>query len=597
MAQAQSHRGPDDFGLVIERTPTEWTVALSNRRLAIIDRSAAGHQPMALDDRLWLTFNGEIYNYVELRAELESLGRHFRTRSDTEVLLHAYDEWGGGCLERLNGMWSFAVWDRPRATLFCAVDCSGMKPLHYYHSLTSFSFASEIKALVRLPNVPRKVDREIAFLYLLASVDSYEDRTFFQEIRRLRPGHAMRVTAADRVAIETWRWWKPRLADAPTSTAEAAARLHELLRDSIKLRYRSDVPVGISLSGGLDSGGLVCMAADMAAKGELSLPDGLRTFTAATDDPFLNEAPAAARLASTRNAKPYSVQPRAMDLLADVERLVAHHDEPVRSLSTYMQYRVMRLARESGTVVILSGQGPDELLWGYPWQYPYAWRDLAASGRIRSFACALVDAARHGTAAMTQLLGYAAYMWLPEIRLRRYYIRIGPFLTDAFKRDASAIATQCFRGQSGHDFFVQEVESLGLPSLLRYEDRNSMAFSVESRLPYLDPRILDLAYSLRSWDRIEEGWSKAVLRRALKTVAPQQLVCKREKLGFAAPEAEFLQALVPTMRDALASGDRTGTMLNRQPILRSLKDGHAPPPHFWRFINFELWMRAYGVGV
>ena len=206
MAEAQSHRGPDDCGFVAQRTHSGWTVALSNRRLAIIDRSPAGHQPMALDDRLWLTFNGEIYNFIELRAELESLGRQFRTRSDTEVLLHAYDQWGERCLERLNGMWSFALWDRPRGILFCAVDCSGMKPFHFFHTPGSFVFASEIKALLTRSEVPRRVDREIALLYLVSSVDSYEDRTFFDGIRRLRPGHAMRVTTADGVAAETWRW-------------------------------------------------------------------------------------------------------------------------------------------------------------------------------------------------------------------------------------------------------------------------------------------------------------------------------------------------------------------------------------------------------
>jgi asparagine synthase (glutamine-hydrolysing) len=597
MAEAQSHRGPDDCGFVRERTPSGWTVALSNRRLAIIDRSPAGHQPMVLDDRLWLTFNGEIYNFIELRAELKSLGRHFRTRSDTEVLLHAYDHWGESCLERLNGMWSFALWDRARRTLFCAVDCSGMKPFHFFHTPGSFAFASEIKALLTQSDMPKKVDREIALLYLVSSVDSYEDRTFFDGIRRLRPGHAMRVTTTNGVAIETWRWWKPKLSDRPSSLEEAGARLNELLRDSIKLRYRSDVPVGISLSGGLDSGGLLCTAADMGAKGLLSLPDGLRTFTAATGDPRTDEAPAAAQLVSGMHATPYSVQPTAAELVADIGRLVAQHDEPFRSLSTYMQFRVMRMARETGTVVILSGQGPDELLWGYPWQYAYVWSDLAASGRLGALARAIVDATLHGTVGMKELMGYAAYAWLPKARLRRYLARVGPFLTDAFKDGDSAIAKRIFKRESGREFFTQEVESLGLPSLLRYEDRNSMSFSVESRLPYLDPRILELAYSLQSWDRIDRGWSKAVLRRALTGVAPLNLVRQRRKLGFAAPEAEFLRALIPALRESFESNSRSDTLLRPKMIVDSVEGGHSPPSHFWRFLNLELWMRAYGLRV
>jgi asparagine synthase (glutamine-hydrolysing) len=334
----------------------------------------------------------------------------------------------------------------------------------------------------------------------------------------------------------------------------------------------------------------------MGAKGQLSLPDGLRTFTAATTDPRTNEASAAAQLVSGTNATPHSVTPTAAELLIDLDRLIAQHDEPFRSLSTYMQFRVMRKARETGTVVILSGQGPDELLWGYAWQYPYAWRDLATRGRVFSLARALVDATQHGTVSMTELLGYATYAWLPEVRLRRYLRRIGPFLTDSLKHDSAAITIQCFKPQSGREFFQQEVESVGLPSLLRYEDRNSMAFSVESRLPYLDPRILDLAYSIRTSDRLEGGWSKAILRKALKDVAPRRLIEKRTKLGFAAPEAGFLEALAPLMRDAFATGPRSGTLLNPRVILRSLENSPSPPQYFWRFLNLELWMRSHGLG-
>jgi asparagine synthase (glutamine-hydrolysing) len=472
-----------------------------------------------------------------------------------------------------------------------------MKPFHFFHTPSSFVFASEIKALVTQSDVPRRVDREIALLYLVSSIDSYEDRTFFDGIRRLRPGHAMRVTTTNDVAIETWRWWKPRLSDRPWSLEEAGATLNELLRDSIKLRYRSDVPVGISLSGGLDSGGLLCTAADMAAKGQLSLPDGLRTFTAATGDPRTDEAPAAAQLVSGMHATTYSVLPTAPELLVDVDRLVAQHDEPFKSLSIYMQFRVMRLARESGTVVILSGQGPDELLWGYPWQYAYLWRDLAASGRLGSLARAIVGATLHSTVGPRELAGYAIYAWRPQARVRRYLDRVGPFLTDSFVNDQFSVLGRSFKSESATEFFVREVESLGLPGLLRYEDRNSMAFSVESRLPYLDPRILDLAYSLRSWDRIDRGWSKAVLRRALTGVAPTNVVRNRRKLGFAAPEADFLRALIPMLRDSFASGSRSGPFLRPQAILRSLEKGKLPPSHFWRFLNFELWMRAYGLGV
>jgi asparagine synthase (glutamine-hydrolysing) len=371
--------------------------------------------------------------------------------------------------------------------------------------------------------------------------------------------------------------------------------LHHLLRDSIKLRYRSDVPVGISLSGGLDSGGLVCIASDMARKGELQMPDGLRTFTAGTEDPALNEAPAAALLSSENGGRPSSVCPTAAELRGDLNELVRGHDEPVRSLSTYMQFRVMRLARENGTVVILSGQGPDELLWGYPWQYPYAWRDLAASGQVLRSVGALVDASRHATVPLTQLLGYAAYAIAPGMRVGRYWSRIGRFLSREIKEDvkAASLVRACFRSLDGSAHFRQEVESTGLPSLLRYEDRNSMAFSVESRLPYLDPRILDLAYSVPSWTRVQGGWSKAILREALARVAPPELVWKRKKLGFGAPEVAFLTALIPEIQAAFSDSPRSASLLNPQAVRSRIDESVTPPTFMWRFLNLELWMRAY----
>lgn len=553
---------------------------------------------MSLDGRLWLTFNGELYNYIELRAELRSIGRQFETRTDTEVVLQAYDEWGPECLERFNGMWSFALWDRGKGSLLLATDCSGMKPLHYYRRPDSLLFASEIKALLEDPTIPRKVDRSMAHLYLLTSVDSFGDRTFFEGIKRLPGGHAMQVSAGPQLGVEIWRWWYPKRIDPQPTFPEAASMLRQLLRDSIRLRYRSDVPVGISLSGGLDSGGIVCVAADMARKGELHMPDGLRTFTAATVNPSLNEAPAAARLASVSNGRPYSVCPTADELRnGDLDHLVRHHDEPVRSLSTYMQFRVMRLARENETVVILSGQGPDELLWGYPWQYPYAWRDLAASGQLWRSARSFVDVARHGTAPVSQLLGYAAYALIPAARLWRYRSRVGPFLAPELMQEGSGLVERIFGRFSGPEHFALEVESVGLPSLLRYEDRNSMAFSVESRLPYLDPRILDLAYSVPSWMRMNRGWSKAILRAALEDVAPPDLVRKRDKLGFGAPEAEFLAAIAPEMRDAFGSGARSRDLLRSDVIRSSLRRDVTPPGYFWRFYNFELWMRTFEVGV
>jgi len=288
----------------------------------------------------------------------------------------------------------------------------------------------------------------------------------------------------------------------------------------------------------------------------------------------------------------------AEDLVnGDLDRLIRQQDEPVRSLSTYMQFRVMRLAHENGTPVILSGQGPDELFWGYPWQYTYAWRDLAVSGRPLDAARSVLAASQHATVPVSRLLGYAIYGLMPEARRWRYRSRIGPFVDDELIQDGTDLLERSFGHFSGHEHFAREVESVGLPSLLRYEDRNSMAFSVESRLPYLDPRILDLAYSVPSWTRLSGGWSKAILRQALEGVAPRDLIRKRAKLGFAAPEADFLKAIAPQILNAFSSNGRSRDLVRSDSVRSALQPGTTPPSYFWRFYNLEMWMRTYEVGV
>lgn len=607
MMAAQQHRGPDDRGMVAIRPRTSerslsgafatgWEdgdVGLGHLRLSIIDTSSAGRQPMSLDDgRLEVVYNGEIYNYIELREELASLGHRFVTRTDTEVLLRAYDQWGEGCLDHFNGMWSFALWDRRRNVLFCAIDQFGIKPFHYVEADGGFVFASEPKGILEAPGVPRSLNRDRATVYLLSGLDHGTEETFFRGIRRLLPGQSLTVRPGEAAVVR--RWWRVAPQEPPRSDAEAVATIRELLRDAVRLRYRSDVPVGVALSGGVDSTGIACHVFDMSRSGELALPHGLRTFTARTVEERWDEGALATLTATRIAAQQFTVTPDATRLAADLTALVRAQDEPFASLSIYMQYCVMRCVRESGTTVVLSGQGADELFLGYAWHPARTFNEALANGHIGEGARVLRNSLGGGDDAL-EFFGYSISEAMAPVRALRYARRVAPLVRrSVVNRSSRRVLTRAFTSDA-RSAMVHETELVGLPGLLRYEDRNSMAFSIESRLPFLDFRLVNLAHSLPSEMRISRGWRKGLLRRAIEDVAPPEIVWKRKKIGFVAPDSEFLHVLRHAIAETFASPTRTDDLLDRQAIVKLARGADRLELPVWRALNLELWMREFGV--
>jgi asparagine synthase (glutamine-hydrolysing) len=591
------HRGPDDYGETAISCGN-MSVGFAHRRLSIIELSAAGRQPMGLDDgRLWINFNGEIFNYLELRKELEGLGRTFRTRTDTEVLLQAYDQWGEACLLRLNGMWAFALCDRARQLVFCSVDHAGIKPFYFASTSAGTAFASEIKALAALPTLDRTADEQRLALYLLSGICQVDEQTMFSGVKQLMPGHAMVLRPGK--APRIWKWWKPRVLLSPPSFEDAAAEFRAVLRDAIKLRFRSDVAVGIAQSAGVDSCGITCVTADLQRTGELTLAKKVKTFTATVDDADLDEGAGAREISAFGGAEWHGVRPSMDGLLMDMEALVRQQDEPFSGLSTYMQYCVMRLAREHGVVVLLGGQGPDELFSGYPWHYGSAWKDMALKRGIIATLKSVADSLSHGMIPGRSLLAYLAYEFLPLVRKKRYQARVTRLGgTARLKSESDERFGRVFSDTDPDQQFRNEVEACGLPSLMRYEDRNSMAFAVESRPPYLDPRFFDLAYSVPQWMKIEKGWSKAIPRRALERYMPHDVVWKRRKIGFSPPGANFFEATRKIGLDVLGMpNSRTRGLVDSCVIRGQLERRIADPQVCWRFLNAELWMRAFGLSV
>jgi asparagine synthase (glutamine-hydrolysing) len=596
------HRGPDGARSWQTTTPRS-TVSLGHRRLSIIDLTHAADQPMfdASGD-LALVYNGEIYNYVELREELAAAGRVFSTQSDTEVLIAAYERWGTDCLPRLNGMFAFALWDNRRGELFLARDRFGEKPLFYTRLRGGgYAFASEMKALFAHPDVA-VTPRESA---VRSYVDGpfYEDgpETMFDGVLRLMPAHAMTV-ADDGSVRRQWRYWTPEYGPAESSFDEAAAveRFRELLERSVRMRLRSDVPVGTSLSGGLDSSTIV----GLLAAARMQTPTLTQnTFSGRFDetDPTLSEGPYIDLVVQRTGVRAHSVTPTPLGLIEESERLHWHQEEPFLSASIYLQWCVMRLAYEHKTTVLLDGQGADELLAGYQFYFPTHQRDLVDRGqygrlvrdtvafrrRLRRASQGYANSRRRFDDDVALGARVVASAWRSRWRL--------PQSNYAEGVPAAAPGTRLRRK------IAEALQYNSLPMLLRYADRNGMAFSRETRFPFLDHELVDWCVTLPDRAFISHGWQKHILRQATGDVLPPQIRWRADKVGYAAPLDLWLRG---TLREWGRERLFTGPVAELEGYDRSSIDelwrrhqaGENHSWALWRWISLNEWFNLIDSG-
>ena len=603
------HRGPDDWGIGVftsnseaaalpadERVTMvdcETTTLLGHRRLSIIDLSADARQPMrSSDGNLWLIFNGEIYNYIELREELAP-SYPFRTHSDSEVILAAYERWGRGMLERFDGMFALAIFDKTRRTLFVARDPLGIKPFYYAFENGLFSFASETRAVLAGLGTAGRLDRTRTAEFLVLGVTDHDDRTCFEQVRQLPGGHALLLDATPGATPRVIPYWQPprQIADADGATP---GTVYDDLRNAVRLQLRSDVPVGSCLSGGLDSGAIA------AAVGEL-LPKGDRerySVLTLTNSGFEGDE---SRLASTTARHTglswVPVQVRAEEMVDDLQRMVAVHDQPFYTLSMFGQYCVMKRARELGLKVMLDGQGGDEIFLGYERVAQRAVVQWARSGRIGHALSEWRNLQRNASVPMTSLLvANLAYTW-PSAFLRRNRMRMLP-LADAelLASVRPRIADDMYGLETDGIFGLQirELLQYSLPKLLRFEDRNSMAFGVEARVPLLANNLVARALRLPLEWRVNGGWTKYALRKAMVPYLPPEIVWNRKKRGFEVPQKRWVEAIRPWLAEQL------GDLKNDAPIhvanvLSMIDRGLGGEPYLWRAISVGLWMRMNGV--
>lgn len=549
MVKVQHHRGPDGSGVYLDPVRR---AALGHNRLSIIDLSDAGLQPMAdASGRRWLAFNGEVYNFVELRAELA--GYPFTSASDSEVILAAYDRWGAACVERFIGMFAFAIWDEGEGTLFCARDRLGIKPFHYAQIGETLAFSSEIKALVAAGLAPR-ADLDTWATYLEHGFYDHSEATFFAGVKSLPPGHTLTWRGGWTTIAPFWELAQATGDPLPVSDDEALERLDALIADAVRLRLRSDVPLGVNLSGGLDSSLLfafVDQAEDAAAD--------LNCFTAGFDDPKYDEAQFAEGLPRRRHWTQHVERMGAEQAWDLIDPLMRHEEAPFGGIATLAYFNLHRRIREEGVTVVLEGQGVDELFAGYAY-----YRQPAAAGVYQ-------DGSRF---LRPETLAPALRDRVPEPRFA------APF--------GSTLANRLYR----------DVRHAKLPRVLRMNDRLSMAHSRELRVPFLDHRVVELAFRLDDDKKLRGGEGKAIMRRLLDRKLGGSFG-STPKRAVVTPQREWIRGpLREKIEDLIASqAFRTNGFFDPAEVDRAFAEycsGDGDNAFFiWQWINVDAWLRAF----
>jgi asparagine synthase (glutamine-hydrolysing) len=616
VGQTLRHRGPDDHGWLLagpggvcvgQNTPPArpGQIFLMHQRLSILDLSAAGRQPMSDATGRWhIVFNGEIYNYLELRAELEGLGHAFRSGTDTEVLLHAFIEWDRAALTRFVGMFAFAVLDTLRGRVFLARDFFGIKPLYYAWAGELLVFASEIKALLGCPGVRRTLHPGRLYEYLRYGLTDHGGETLLEQVQQLPPGHYLDLERDRGWAGKPVQYWKPTVGETiDVSFDEAADHVQELFLENVRLHLRSDVPVGAALSGGIDSSAIV--AAMRAVEPRLEL----HAFSYIADRADLSEERWIDIAATRAGAVLHKIRATPEELVDDLDRVVDVQDEPFGGTSIYAQHRVFRAARAHGIPVMLDGQGADEMLAGYRVFFVTRLASLLRRGGLKR-AWRFLNVASHypGSGGKARMAAQCLGRFLPP-RLRMLGMALaGRDLMPAWmnrtwfaQHEVAASSRARAPARSLGEHLEQALAETSLPMLLRYEDRNSMAYSIESRVPFLTVPLTEYLLRLPEEYLIgRDGTTKNVFRQAMRGLVPDEILDRRDKIGFATPEQQWLLHLKPWVEKTLHSEyARSIPCLNTAALnaeWQVVLAGKWPfDARVWRWVNFIRWAERAGV--
>lgn len=609
MARAMRHRGPDDEGFVSflrnaaprvfygEDTPlvvrehypeaeassnveVETLATLAHRRLSIIDVSPAGHQPMrSADSRYWIAYNGEVYNYIELRVELSALGHLFRTESDTEVILAAYAEWGVDCAERFNGDWALLIYDTERHELFVSRDRFGIKPLYYYQDATGILFASEIKALLAHPRVKTSPDLGYLSRYLSSGTTEWLPETAFVDIRRFPFAHSATIDLAGPGVWEPMRYWDLKVNtsqerfDAGTAQRYAAQYL-ELLTDAVRLRLRSDVPIGCALSGGLDSSSIVYLANALLSKAK----DGpkLSTFSSVYSSPetkHCDESYFIDLLQADLGFRSHKMEPKPDDI-PRLSEIVQRHWESPPDGSGMAGINTLGLARDVGLKVTLDGQGADEVQAGYELYLVTFLGSLGWGDFFREIRA--VNGTLQGSADRRKIIVAAVARKLFGVRFLSRLLKMA--------RKNFTFGRRTLNEELRHSVLH------GLVNLIHYSDSRSMYYSIESRMPFMDHRLIEFSLSVPGCYKVHAGYTKYLARLAFDGKLPDEITWRKDKMGWPVPEARWLIGPLGVWVDSVIGGS---AVLPRMGV--KFSDTQSLKRRI-RLFNIAVWERVFWVG-
>ena len=587
MNRVLKHRGPDDDGIYFDEV-----VSLGHVRLSIIDLSEKGHQPMSdTNKNFYIAYNGEVYNFEEIRAELERLGYNFKSKTDTEVVLYSFIEWGEKCLEKFNGMFAFVIYDKEERKLFIARDRIGIKPLYYFYDGKRFIFASEIPAIL-IHKIDTTPNKGLIRDFLLYNITDHTDKTFFTGIYRIPKGNYVIFDLVSN-KLQMKEWWHIEFeSNYSEGYSKASTTIRQLLNDSVNKRLISDVPVGTCLSGGIDSTSIACLINEVKRT-------EIKTFSAVFPGFSKDESKYIDMVENKTEMKNFKVNPTSSTLKRDLVSFIMTMGEPVPFPSPYAQYCVQRLAKEKGVTVLLDGQGSDELFAGYHYFFGFYFRGLLRKLKIGTVLKEMV----HLLKGRNSKIGFLSLLFLfTPLSLRNYYFIRKSNISRELQKDEN-VTTTFFKDYYTCKSLSKALEfhmNYKLEHLLKWEDRNSMGHSREARVPFLDHRIMEFVSRLPEDFIIRKGKTKAILRDVMKGIVPEDILDRRDKIGFATPEDEWLRSeeFKELLDDwFLQSTPKCDPYIDlyktRKYIKKHIDNQKKYGRVLWRTIFLEAWLRNF----
>ena len=649
MTDLLKHRGPDDEGFAffdsndfvtaggedthdnvwqsryhfspakrVEEVEGNYSVAFGFRRLSIIDLSPAGHQPMCSQDKsIWIVYNGEIYNYIELREDLKKRNYEFQTNTDTEVMIAAYQEWGEKCVDKFNGMWAFVIYDRRKNIFFGARDRFGVKPFYYYLDNDVFAFASEQKALVKLSRelgIKTGINKKMVFDYFALGEIEADEESFFKNIIELMPSYAFRFDLNDKT-FNKWQYYQLSVNDQFQSfndlkLSEYSHRTKELIINAIKVRLRSDVPVGSCLSGGLDSSVIVSVINQLLKEQNIEqIGERQKVFTSSFRDKRFDESDWAKIVVDQTQAEWHQTFPNSNDLLKDIETLAYCQDVPIWNTSTYAQFSVMRLAKENGIKVLLDGQGGDELFGGYKHYYVAYLMELLKNHQYNMFFKEMNKLDSFPANVKFLFRNYLKYYGVQKLpvdviaAINKFYFADMKYINaDVWSQHKNRFPRSQKNDHSSlNQMLYNEFNNSYLKGYLKCEDRCSMWFSIESRTPFADDvHLIEYLFQLPSVYKINNGNTKLLMRDSMKGILPEKIRSRKDKMGYVTPNLQWLNKIKNEVKQYFTNDleeyiDVKKLLKDYDKLFNNDTTSYQEKLRIFKFISFALWKKVYNL--